>query len=174
MKHRSVLFCTVLLCLFSFFVGALSCSADASGILAYQSRTLSLRVSYEAGGIPIEAELTLDKGDAARDMHLTILSPEEAAGILFHRSKNTLTATREGHTIPLRDPTVATAPLAFFSIPTEATVADIQKNDDGTRNITLMSNGVVWKLYLPTNGDIPTRIERTEGDFFRAIDIHTQ
>ncbi len=148
-----------------------SCGGSARELLSYQKEAHDLLVSYEAGGIPIQAHLVLGEGERERSMRLTILSPEEAAGVTFVREGARLYAEHEGTEVPMQDLTRATTPLSFFSIPATASVTSVEKGTNGSRTAVLADGDVTWTLVFPRGGHVPCELSRTEGNTYRHISL---
>ncbi len=163
----TVLSLLLMLCICPALVGCV----PRGDVLAYQSEAMHLRVAYEIGATPIEADLVLGAGDGTRDMSLTILSPAEAAGVTFTREAGHFTAASGDTTLPIPGLDTALAPLSMFSVPADATVANVTRAEDGTRTITLALDDVVWTLSLPHGAQIPSRITRTAGGRYFTLAV---
>ncbi len=164
---RSVAVCLLLALLVLFC----ACGGRADDLLAYQTRALSMQIFYEAGGAPTEAELKFGKDGAAGDFTLTILSPGDAAGLIYTRCGDTLAATRGGVSVPLQNPGAVTFPLSFFRIPENAAVTSIEKDDEGRRTATLTDGTVVWTLTFAPRADVPATITKSENGITRTLTI---
>ncbi len=167
--RRAVVCALLVLCLVC--ACALAGCGGGEDLLAYQSRPMCLRVAYALGATPIEARLTLEGGGIDRDMRITLLAPADVAGMTITRASGVITVAEGGLSLPVAGLDAALLPLSLFSIPADAAVGDITRSADGSRTATLAQEDVVWTLTFPRGESLPSRITRTAGAHFFALDI---